>query len=390
MAHEHSHEDLKTYYVEQLCTIGIAGALGGIAVMLYQRGLLWFIATKVQPWVLAGGVALLVLVAVRAFVVWVQAGRKPVEDHGHEDEHEHEHHHHHDHDHEHHHDHVHGEECDHDHAHTHSHGGADDGHGHDHGAAPWRYVILLLPVVLYFLGLPNENMARADVRDSQEFKLTGEALTSLKKGGVPESVLDRLDAIKDKAFKSQEDLVSALHLVLDPAELQQYQPKILDSALLQGIGIKDLKAQAQDRPIGVSFTELQRAPASQDTRDYYEGKTVRVKGEYLPGNEHMFTLVRYKMNCCARDAVPLSAIILIDPKSETTLRKPKDYSTAMRGKWVQVVGQCQFQQRPDQANTWTTLIVLRPDAEHPLFDESGKDERALIKLTQPDASYYLQ
>ena len=76
MAHDHDHaHDPTTYYVEQLCTIGIAGALGGIAVMLYQRGLLWFLAPKVQPWVLGGGLALLAVVAVRAVVVWFQAGR---------------------------------------------------------------------------------------------------------------------------------------------------------------------------------------------------------------------------------------------------------------------------------------------------------------------------
>src|SRR5262249_6847626 len=42
---------------------------------------------------------------------------------------------------------------DHDHGHNHSH---DHGHDHDHGWAPWRYVVLLLPVVLYFLNLPNQ------------------------------------------------------------------------------------------------------------------------------------------------------------------------------------------------------------------------------------------
>ncbi|HEX5273561.1 MAG TPA: hypothetical protein VFW33_23860, partial [Gemmataceae bacterium] len=65
MAHDHSH-DPKGYFVEQLCTIAISGALGGIAFMLWKRNLLWFLAPKVQPWVMAGGIALLVLVAFRA------------------------------------------------------------------------------------------------------------------------------------------------------------------------------------------------------------------------------------------------------------------------------------------------------------------------------------
>src|SRR5262249_54261500 len=52
------------------------------------------------------------------------------------------------------HDHDHGHGHGHSHAHGHSHSHAH-GDGHDHGWAPWRYVVLLLPVVLYFLVLYN-------------------------------------------------------------------------------------------------------------------------------------------------------------------------------------------------------------------------------------------
>src|SRR5262249_16687126 len=112
MAHDHSHDDPKTYYVEQLCMIGVAGALGGIAVMLYLRESLWFLIPPFQKMVLAGGVGLLVVVAVRAVVVWVQAGRARAQEHDHA----------HDHAHEHGHDHCHGGDCDHDHDHDHDHG----------------------------------------------------------------------------------------------------------------------------------------------------------------------------------------------------------------------------------------------------------------------------
>src|SRR5207249_7750262 len=70
------------------------------------------------------------------------------------DHHDHDHGHHHDHDHEHHH---HDHDHDHGHAHAHAHEqtpGHD--HGHDHGWAPWRYTVLMLPVVLFLLNLPNE------------------------------------------------------------------------------------------------------------------------------------------------------------------------------------------------------------------------------------------
>jgi hypothetical protein len=313
MAHDHAHDDPKTYYVEQLCTIGICGALGGIAVMLYVRGLLWFLVPKIQYWVIGGGVALLVLVAIRALVVWVQAGRtaEPAHDHHHHD---------HNHDHEQCHDHGHGAACghdhDHDHAHGHGHGhghshGGD--HGHDHGWAPWRYVILLLPVVLYFLNLPNESMAQASTRDNVE--------------GAAD------------------------------------------------LNLKNVEAQDAGKVFAVSFQELERTPYTPEGRKYYEGKTVRLKGQYLPISERMFTLVRYKMSCCAADAVSLKAIIMLDPSTKEPL------PAGLQGKWLEVEGQIQFQQMPDRPDTWVTVIVLRPDYEHPIGE--------LVKVVKPDTSYYL-
>jgi hypothetical protein len=310
MGHDHSHDDPKAYYVEQLCTIGIAGALGGIAVMLYTRGLLWFLAEKVQPWVLGGGIALLVLVAVRATVVWIQAGRKPVEDHYHDHEH----------------DHGHGSACDHDHDHAHGHGhghshGGDADHGHEHGWAPWRFVILLIPVVLYFLDLPNKSMARADIRDAQVYDV---------------------------------------------------------QAHFTGTG---------EKPIAVEFKELQNVSLQ---RDYYAGKIIRVKAEYLPGNKDMFSLVRYRMNCCARDAVPLKAVILVDWKTPgSVLPEQEMRKYTLEGKWLEVTGQLQFKENPAQPGSWLTIIVLRPDEGHPLFDATGQDDNACIKVVDPDSNYYL-
>ncbi len=304
MAHDHAH-DPQTYYVEQLCTIGICGALGGIAVMLYRNNLLYFIAPKVQFWVVLGGVALLVLVAIRAFAVWMQAGRTPAVAHEH------------DHDHEHCHDHSHGAACDHDHDHDHDHGhghshGGDD-HGHEHGWAPWRYVILLLPVVLYFLNMPNQEMARASAGDNPDLPVNLTANDVADQGG-------------GKVFE-------------------------------------------------VGFQELAQVSYSPDGRKFYEGKTIRLKGEFLPGNDHLFSLVRYKINCCAADRVPLNAVIMVDPKSGQTVPPGLD------GKWLEVEGQLQFQQRPDRPDVWMTLVVVRPTSERPISE--------LIKVARPDASYYL-
>ena len=237
--------------------------------ILYREGRLWFIAAKIQPWVLGGGIALLVMVAVRAVGVWLQAGQTPAASDEHDQDHEtghdhdhahthgescdHEHDHAHTHgescdhdhehthgaacDHDHDHDHAHGESCDHEHDHDHAHGnghGHGEGDGHEHGWAPWRYVVLLLPIVLFFLGQPDQGKARADDRDN----ITGD------------------------------------------------------------VAIRAVNGQGGGQAFEVSFTELQRAPTNPTSRAFYEGKTIRVKGEYLPRNEKSFTLVRYVQNCC--------------------------------------------------------------------------------------------
>jgi hypothetical protein len=321
MPHDHTH-DPRTYYVEQLCTIGICGALGGIAVMLYVTDLLWFIAPKIQIWVLLGGIALLVLVAIRAAVVWLQAGRTAVEAHHH---HEHQHDHAHEHEHDHENCHGHGEACDHgndhDHAHGHGHGhGGGEDHGHDHGWAPWRYVILLLPVVLYFLGLPNKDMKQARASD----------------------IADLSTGLTDVASSGKGDFLGE-----------------------------------------VDFRQLSAAPYTAHSRRDYEGKRAVLKGEFLPGSDRMFTLVRYKINCCSADRVGLPAVIMLD--RESTAKIPH----GLERKWLTVEGQIQFQQRPDQPDTWVTIIVLKPDADHPLIDPEGKNDKALIKVVKPDSNYYL-
>jgi len=314
MAHDHSHDDPQAYYVEQLCTIGICGALGGIAVTLYLRGLLWFVVPKIQYWVVAGGIALLVLVAIRAVMVWLQAGRTPAPA---DDVHDHDH----THDHDHCHDPAHGDSCGHDHEHApghghgddhaHSHGAGDaDEHGHEHGWAPWRYVFLLFPVLLFFLGMPRAEWAQARVAD---------------------------------------------------ADVQAE------------VKAKDMASRGE---ITVTFKQLEYAPYTSDGRQFYEGKIVHLKGEYVPRDDTTFSLMRYKMSCCAADAVPLKAIIVVDPKSG------KKLPGALARKWVEVTGQMQFvPESPERPDSWLTLIVLRPSDEHPL------DE--FIKVVPPDPNYYL-
>src|ERR1043166_3086468 len=98
MGHTHTHsEDRTTYYMEQLCTIGICAMLGGVAVILYYQNILRFIlADKLHVWVLGSGVALLVMAALRAIGLWWSVGPSTA-NHTHEHGHCHEHDHHHEH-----------------------------------------------------------------------------------------------------------------------------------------------------------------------------------------------------------------------------------------------------------------------------------------------------
>ncbi len=155
-------------------------------------------------------------------------------------------------------------------------------------------------------------------------------------------------------------------------------------AIQANLDVKTVAEQAKGQVFEVDFPELQRAPATQTSRDFYEGKTIRVKGQFLPGNDRMFTLVRYRQNCCARDAIPLKAVILIDPKS--TAKLPVE---ELRSQWLQVEGQLQFRPNPTQPDAWLTVIVLQPDETRPLFDSTGQNGKALIKVVPADANYYL-
>src|SRR5207302_782376 len=134
-------------YLEQLCTIAICGLMGGVTILLWYQNLLRYIlAEKFHAPVLWGGFAILVLVVIRAVAIWVEAGQaRAAHDHNHVHDHDH------DHDHGEHHHH------DHEHAQAHAHDLSHD-HGHDHGWNPWRYIVLMLPIVLYFLGLPNAGL----------------------------------------------------------------------------------------------------------------------------------------------------------------------------------------------------------------------------------------
>jgi hypothetical protein len=168
MGHDHHHHSSSDYFMEQVCTLGICAAMGVVMILLYTNDVLGiYLNGKFHVFVLWSGISLLVLVAIRLPFLWLDSGRLKMaeghnHDHDHDHAHAHEHHHDHGHEHAHGHEHHHHEhDHDHEHAHAHHHDHdhthddlAEDDHGHDHSFSPWRYCVLLLPVVLFLLKVP--------------------------------------------------------------------------------------------------------------------------------------------------------------------------------------------------------------------------------------------
>ncbi len=318
MAHSHSHHDSENYFLDQIFTIALCGALGAIAVLMYVRkGMLTIILDqRFHPYVLLGGIGLLVMVLIRAVAVWKMAGQTaPAHAHDrdhHHDDHDH-HHHHHEHGHDHDREHA---CCGHDHAHPHEHAHAHD-HGHEHGWSPWRYTVLMLPVVLYFLNLPNEGFS-AHYRDlAAEYTPDKKILTSLGLFASP----------------------------LAPAPL---------------LGVSVL---AEDDVIeGLRFSELERAAFDPSRRSLYEGKLATLEGMFVASpDRNSFQITRYKMNCCAADALPIQAIIMVD---HNWTGEPLDVK-ARDKKWVRVKGRIYFFRKPNSVNEFVSALIVVPDEHNP-------------------------
>ena len=293
--HEHAHED-SNYYLDQLCTVGVCAALGMVAILLYRSNGLTILAGSFQTWVLGGGIVLLLVSIIRGVTLWKSVPPAVVsvvheQDHGHSHGHGHAH------------EHEHGPDCDHEHDHGPSHGHEHaPGDDHSHGFMPVKYVVMLLPITLFFLGMPNQEFNQAyynsSIQRSQGF----------------------LPPLLHKWFPdSYESVFGKPELKEGPA---------LD---LEGSGLIADKGH-----IALDFKELAKAAATQDQREYYEGKTGSLKGQFTPtNNDRIFTMVRMKITCCASDAVPLNVAIL----------SPEVVSGIGTLEWIEVTGQIQFKKQ---------------------------------------------
>jgi hypothetical protein len=372
--HHHEGEAISAYFTEQLLTILVAGLFGFVAIQMYRGGMLNnLLAPQFHTWVLAGGIAIMCLVILRAVAIWneagllqAHAGHVHIHD-GHLHVHSHDHHHHH-------HDHDHDHGCG-DHPHTHSnkqreaeteqihaheqaapsppaapeapisqHGHAghhnetdseeedeevDHGHSHDLSWVMARLLVLIFPVSLYFLGLPNATYSKErQLRMlGQESSLGAELLQELAKDAeiVEEKTLE--DGSLQRTLKTKTGL-----RLLETRKPDGSQPRL---ELLGGEGRR------------MRFNDLNDAAFDEAKRQSLQGQTAILEGRFRRLGDKEFTLFRLKMTCCAADTVPLRVRIVV----------PQALSGFQDFDWVEVKGQIQFVKVPGQERYLPVIMV---------------------------------
>jgi hypothetical protein len=373
-AHDHHHGDRSQFYMEQLFTIGVCGAFAVVTLILWYSGTLSnMLAAKFHIWVFLGGAALLVMAILNAISVWFSVGDAkavPVQGHEHEHNHGHDHQHHHahgdghshDHDHgHHHHDHSH---CDHDHSHSHAHThehAQSHAHEHAHAAAVQAGPAGGVPATT---GLKQDAPVAAPAAAPAPAHNHGHGHDGHDHGWAPWRYAVLL-------------LPVAIYFVVPLEALSSTGGQAVDvdaSAVSSGQMEKEISS--------ITFQQLELAALYPENRSMYEGKTVRLVGQYVGKNNREFTLRRFKISCCAADAVPLNAVIMIDPASKDTLDVDR-----LQNKWVQVTGRVAFLPRAGGAGGFTTTLILTPSADRPLYSTDNKD--ALVREVGPPANPYL-
>ena len=278
VGHDHGHDhgpNLSDYYIEQLLTIFICGAFGIVAILMYYLDMLKFLlAPAFYDFVLIGGIGLLVVTLLRGISLWTSVGSEQVHDHAH-------------------HDHKPGEVCD---DPTHAHDDDHSAEDHAHGNIYWRMVVLVFPIVLFTMGLPNKTFSK--------------------------------DYIEAKLGK--------------------------DSALGELRDVAERTGEAT-----YDFTSLGIASANEDKRRSLEGTPARIKGQlrHIPGSPDEFGLFYLKITCCTTDAVPLKARIKVDRPSLADSFKRLFPANAKDHQWVEVSGTIQFARL--QSGEYITVLRVK-------------------------------
>ncbi|AMV26525.1 hypothetical protein VT84_19150 [Gemmata sp. SH-PL17] len=322
MAHNHAGcQSPRDYFTEQLLTILVCGGLAFVAVQLYRYDMLRHIlAPQFHLPVLIGGIAVFGLVVLRAVAVWREAGALvPVSD---------------------------DPTCQQNHIHTANcnhlpglPGGETDpnlvdDHGHSHDMS-WmfaRMLILVFPIALFSLGIPNSGLSSEAQRKAlgQDVSLDPVMLKEMAKAKTTkvEEESSASDGAVTRTLRTESGLMIREMIAKDGTETY--------SVIAQG---------GEE----MRFNTLTEAAFDADKRKSYAGQTAIMEGRFNPivgGSGKEFTLFRQKMTCCGSDAVPLK-VRIVSPQAVD--RKYFD--------WVRVKGVVQFRQVPGQDRYIPVLML---------------------------------
>ena len=185
--------------------------------------------------------------------------------------------------------------------------------------------MLLIPIILFMLGLPNKTL-----------KATAGAGANL--------------------LATQE---VAGYASLVGAGASGWNTLVLAEALTGGDG-----GSSQAFPL--DFKTLEGLAANPSAREEWKGKTIKVRGQYVPLSPRVFELVRYRIQCCAGDAVAFR--VPVGSKEDVIDTKPNS--------WVEVTGRIDFIERTPKSGTYMTVL--------------SAPNRAAIVGIPPDNNPYLQ
>jgi hypothetical protein len=307
---------------------------------MYRNDMLRHIlAPQFHAPVLVGSIAVLVLVALRAVAVWREAGQlQPVDE----------------------------MTCQENHVHTAAccnnqlpglplgttpDANLVDDHGHSHDMS-WvfaRMLILVFPIALFALGIPNSGFSQDKLN---------KMLEQDKQNALNQDPKELERMAKDPAAvvleTSTEPDGSKVRVIQPPAPNEKL--KIREVTPPTG---EPKYALVSDAGVEMRFNELNDAAFDADKRRSYTGQTAILEGKFNRLTEKEFTLYRLKMTCCGPDAVMLKVRIVapqVPPASE--------------GEWVRVRGVIRFLKAPGQERYTPVLMV----------NDIGKDIDRNIKV----------
>ncbi|MDY3552845.1 hypothetical protein R5W24_001934 [Gemmata sp. JC717] len=321
MAHSHAGcQSPRDYFTEQLLTIFVCGGLGFVAIQLYRSDMLRHIlAPQFHLPVLIGGIVVFVLVLLRAITVWREAGELVPVDSNDPTCRE---------------NHVHTASCNHlpglpGAPNTDENLVDDHGHSHDMSWVFARMLILVFPITLYFLGIPNTGLSADAQRaalgnevelqssaDLAQLASTATVKSEEEKDGIRVRVLQT-----DKGFQIRE-------------VTEKNKPPVYSVVAQAGIEMR--------------FNDLTEAAFSEDKRRSYAGSTAILEGRFNPLSDKQFTLFRQKMTCCGQDSVMLK-VRIISPQVVS-----RNYFD-----WVRVKGVIDFVKAPGAEERYVPVLRLQ-------------------------------